>query len=768
MELSKQYIILDEEEKSDYVLFKILNSKSNDVYTIYHILSNKLYYFHDTENVGLSVNSLNENFTNMNDILEFVDKNKINVVNDTKERVEKINKFNLGRKKINIKCKLEKNKLEANMLTSSDVSKDVPKELLSTPKQIFQMIYHELDKINKNYDYKDYYQPINNSIYDLNMFVFNDKVGKFHFTVKLDPSAFPLIPPKIRLVEPILRRDVMLQINNLEDLTIDKWNPTVSLEFLLTKFSEKIGQLNQYINKDMEVDVIFEKLNSMLADVSGIKSPKIIDFDLEFHKISLKNTSKSKYWDAGTGYGHDGTSKWDLKSFYKNRTNITKEKFNILTEILEYFNKNPNKFLKNFEKSIIQKYCSNFMNSINILEYLEHIDNYTVSFKIVEKLIENSSISINSKTKIVLNNFYDNLKNLREQEDNKNLDDFIELINSVNQNIKVTLKVDKLASSVKERYEDMVRKYQFSEGDVPSYYYYNKEKFSPSRKAMIRIMTENQSLRSSLPVNWDTSILMQISNDCMNYSSIYITGPEGTPYHNGIFEFHMYYPNDYPRNNPKVNLMTTGNGTVRFNPNLYNSGKVCLSLLGTWRGEQGESWNPEFSTALQLLISIQSLIFIKDPYFNEPGWETDRGTKKGEEKSKKYSEIRELETIRWAINDKITNPVKGLEEFTKEHFRMKRDELIEVTKKWYDNCTQQKYKTKMKEERNKMIKLLDSLMPKEEPMKKVSFGFEENNTFDYFESPESPIESVKTDSSISEELLETASSEEELFEVKKD
>ena len=211
--------------------------------------------------------------------------------------------------------------------------------------------------------------------------------------------------------------------------------------------------------------------------------------------------------------------------------------------------------------------------------------------------------------------------------------------------------------------------------------------------------------------------------------------------------------------------MTTGNGTVRFNPNLYNSGKVCLSLLGTWRGEQGESWNPDF---LQLFNYnfYQSLIFIKDPYFNEPGWETDRGTKKGEEKSKKYSEIRELETIRWAINDKIINPVKGLEEFTKEHFRMKREELINVTRKWYNNCTQNKYKG-YEEEIDKMIGLLDSLMPKEEPVK-VNSGFEANNTFDYFESPESPVDSIKTDSSISEELLETISSEEELFEVKKD
>ena len=53
---------------------------------------------------------------------------------------------------------------------------------------------------------------------------------------------------------------------------------------------------------------------------------------------------------------------------------------------------------------------ANFLNSINILEYLEHTNIYDISFKIVEKLIENNNISINSKIKTILNNFYDNLK----------------------------------------------------------------------------------------------------------------------------------------------------------------------------------------------------------------------------------------------------------------------------------------------------------------------------------------------------------------------
>lgn len=45
----------------------------------------------------------------------------------------------------------------------------------------------------------------------------------------------------------------------------------------------------------------------------------------------------------------------------------------------------------------------------------------------------------------------------------------------------------------------------------------------------------------------------------------------------------------------QVNLQTTGKGTVRFNPNLYNCGKVCLSLLGT-------SLNWSCSASLNVMI----------------------------------------------------------------------------------------------------------------------------------------------------------------------
>jgi ubiquitin-protein ligase len=75
-----------------------------------------------------------------------------------------------------------------------------------------------------------------------------------------------------------------------------------------------------------------------------------------------------------------------------------------------------------------------------------------------------------------------------------------------------------------------------------------------------------------------------------------ITGASGTPYAHGVYEFDLYFNDNYPKDPPKMNLMTTGHGQVRFNPNLYACGKVCLSLINTWRGHETEKWQPDIST----------------------------------------------------------------------------------------------------------------------------------------------------------------------------
>jgi ubiquitin-protein ligase len=112
----------------------------------------------------------------------------------------------------------------------------------------------------------------------------------------------------------------------------------------------------------------------------------------------------------------------------------------------------------------------------------------------------------------------------------------------------------------------------------------------------------------------DTTVLIKCW--CIN-SKIMIAGPENTPYAGGLFEFDCFLPIQYPNTPPLMNLCTTGGAKVRFNPNLYHCGKVCLSLLGTWAGSAEERWQPRKSTLLQVLVSIQGMILVEAPYFNE-------------------------------------------------------------------------------------------------------------------------------------------------------
>ncbi|XP_003390484.1 PREDICTED: ubiquitin-conjugating enzyme E2 Z-like [Amphimedon queenslandica] len=121
-----------------------------------------------------------------------------------------------------------------------------------------------------------------------------------------------------------------------------------------------------------------------------------------------------------------------------------------------------------------------------------------------------------------------------------------------------------------------------------------------------------------------------------------ITGPFDTPYEGGFFHFMLRFPPSYPFHPPRVKFMTTGSGTVRFNPNLYRNGKVCLSILGTWPGPQ---WAPAQNLS-SVLMSIQSLMNEK-PFHNEPGFHKER---LGWE-VKSYNDIIRHETLRVAVCD---------------------------------------------------------------------------------------------------------------------
>ena len=79
-------------------------------------------------------------------------------------------------------------------------------------------------------------------------------------------------------------------------------------------------------------------------------------------------------------------------------------------------------------------------------------------------------------------------------------------------------------------------------------------------------------------------------------------------------------------------------GGWRINPNLYEEGKVCLSLLNTWTGRGNEVWDPSSSSILQVLVSLQGLVLNSKPYFNEAGYDKQIGTAEGEKNSLSYNE----------------------------------------------------------------------------------------------------------------------------------
>jgi len=137
-----------------------------------------------------------------------------------------------------------------------------------------------------------------------------------------------------------------------------------------------------------------------------------------------------------------------------------------------------------------------------------------------------------------------------------------------------------------------------------------------------------------------------------------IMGLEGTPYFGGFFFFEIKYPDDYPKNSPSVNLLTI-DSKVRFNPNLYENGKVCLSILGTW---QGPSWTPVMNIRL-VLDSIRSLMS-EFPIRNEPGFENYKPDCNA---SIEYNQYLIFNTYKVAILDVLDNRFENISSlFTKE------------------------------------------------------------------------------------------------------
>ena len=115
-----------------------------------------------------------------------------------------------------------------------------------------------------------------------------------------------------------------------------------------------------------------------------------------------------------------------------------------------------------------------------------------------------------------------------------------------------------------------------------------------------------------------------------------IVGPRGTPFYASLFLFDIHLPHNYPAVPPNVHYYSHG---LRLHPNLYVEGKVCLSLLNTWNGRTNERWQPDSTTLLQVLLSLQGLVLgDSEPFYLEAGLERLRGETQSVVSSVQYNE----------------------------------------------------------------------------------------------------------------------------------
>ena len=155
-----------------------------------------------------------------------------------------------------------------------------------------------------------------------------------------------------------------------------------------------------------------------------------------------------------------------------------------------------------------------------------------------------------------------------------------------------------------------------------------------------------------------------------------IIGPSETPYFGGNYFFEITYPTDYPHSPPKIKYCTNGN-EIRFNPNLYKCGKVCVSLLNTWRGEQWTSCQ-SISTVLLTLCTL----LCNEPLLNEPGVTPSHSD------NTPYNEIIQFANLDIAVCDIITKkPGVYLPffdifyPFVKENFNKNYEKILEFAQK---------------------------------------------------------------------------------------
>ncbi len=201
-----------------------------------------------------------------------------------------------------------------------------------------------------------------------------------------------------------------------------------------------------------------------------------------------------------------------------------------------------------------------------------------------------------------------------------------------------------------------------------------------STRKFKRIINEIKELENSKDILKQSGIYFNYDDTNVTNINVMFIGREGTPYEHGFYFFDLTYPDNYPMTPPVMKYNTQGSlfdknkqfVKIRFNPNLYTNGKVCLSMLNTWKGP---GWVPT-NTASNILVAIQALVFNEEPLRNEPGFESS---------DKKiidcYSDVINFANFKVALIDQINSQNENVilfKEIMIDYYKMNIDKYDEI------------------------------------------------------------------------------------------
>jgi baculoviral IAP repeat-containing protein 6 len=449
-------------------------------------------------------------------------------------------------------------------------------------------------------------------------------------------------------------------------------------------------------------------------------------------RYKSKVTHGKGIWAKGTGYGYEGSSTWNIDEYVqlqeKRDAEIRQTLQQVINALMEVNSAVDAVIVyKIIESSYLIPYIKTLFKGTTMVEMDKHLPLYKIIFTLLQFIITENSVFLfddkNGKKNLfaIIQELYNDAKTAQQivstGGDNFTGEDDISLMvmslfemlhacyvmyienkpdsdkdddNKVDEGECENKEVKTESQLIRDNYSNEMSKHKFGIADFasdPKQFHYMVLP-TTNRNILKAIAKECSTFNKSLPIHFDSSVFVRVDKANSRCIRVMITGPDNTPYDSGAFLFDVYAQDAYPKSNPLMQFKN--HGGIRFNPNLYANGKVCLSLLGTWGGSESEKWNSKTSTMTQLFVSVQSQILIPSPICNEPGHERFFGTDKGNIDNKNYNNYIRQYTMQHSMIGVIeaaqNGKYPGLKDAIIKHFKLKKDYILNKCQTWTDEA----------------------------------------------------------------------------------